>query len=613
MPWISLKTIQTTTLQNNLSHIEVYYPELRILIKNAVDSEDIWLQEESGLIRCRAVHNKIDTWIFGGSNSQSELLHIRDMAASIPSGTKLLVLNGNSAGYLLAQIIPTLLKQAEMRILIQEISAARIYACMVLLDIRAAISTGRLHFSVGESTLKAIIASLNKYNLFGFESPNLLNAPETILPVPGDQFLEEYRQASENRRQLRDILKISLATKSAAKDKNKKIERVLLIDCWPGAPGEAHLKAIQNALRKRGIQTSYHVLNRYQIDAYPKEYRRMIEPGILSILDRFQPDLVISYGYHAPKFLEQTWFERSGAVWLQSVSNIAYYDTNYYPEERTALIEENLIPYFKKRGCHNPFFIPIMADYTAGQPVRTSRQAPVVFIGNCLGLAPTAVEEFMARWQAREGLRKSIIMAESILGDFGSGTNLYDYLRDNPMPQIDTEEEDYAVFRYLLCQGSAARRRTLLEKIAHLGLQLFGGDWPAYLPPDSPLHACYRGYLPLHEEIKAFQIGHIFVNIHSVGHVTGPNMRFFNVPGMGGFQITDGPLFSRYLQPDAESVFFITEDDFLEKVTFYRSHYKEADEIRFEGQKRIQKNWSYDQWVEKVFAQLQLSAPPENG
>ena len=574
------------------------------MVHNALDTEDVLLQEVDGLIRCRVMNKGIESWIFGSGNCREELQQIRSQVAGIPPETALLILNGNSIGYVLAQVIPQFLRNPDLRILIHEPVSARLYACLAMIDLRAALGTGRLHFFIGESGIPSIIESFKKWNLFGFQPFYILNAPEATFPIDREQFVQVYDQEFRKHEEQQKTLSIRLENRRKEINSTKKIERIFLIDCWPGAPGEAHLKAIQNALHRRGMQTEYVVLNRYQIDGFEKEYRRMIQPGIQATLDRFHPDVVISYGYHAPKFLDQEWFDRSGAVWVQSVSNIAYYDTRYYSGERTVLIEDNLIPYFKKRGAHHPFFVPIMADYVSAQPVQTSRQIPIIFIGNCLGLAPKAAGEFITRWQGRDSLVNYIKQAEGVLGDFNSKTNLYDYLRENPMPQIAGEEEEYAVFRYLLCQGSAARRRKLLEKIVLLGLQLFGGDWPAYLPPDSPLHACFRGYLPLEEEAKAFHAGHIFVNIHSVGHVTGPNMRFFNVPGMGGFQISDGPLFSRYLQPDSEAVFFATEEEFVEKVLYYRNHYKEAEEIRCQGHLRIKKDWTYDRWVEMVFGQL---------
>jgi hypothetical protein len=273
------------------------------------------------------------------------------------------------------------------------------------------------------------------------------------------------------------------------------------------------------------------------------------------------------------------------------------------------LIEENLIPYFKKRGAPRPFFVPIMADYTADQPTPTTRQAPIVFVGNSLGLAEPAVQEFMQRWRGRERLAQVIRQAEAELSVLDPAKNLYQCMDETEFPQLESEEEEYAIFRYLLCQGSAARRTRLLESIAGLGLQLFGGDWNTYLPQNSPLRQCYRGYLPMQEEPKTFSTGHIFVNIHSVGHVTGPNMRFFNVAGMGGFQITDGPEFSRYLELDTEAVFFASAEEFVEKVQTYRHRYQEADEIRANGQARTRRDWTYDRWVEMVFSQLNVVSP----
>ncbi|MDX9755869.1 MAG: glycosyltransferase [bacterium] len=109
------------------------------------------------------------------------------------------------------------------------------------------------------------------------------------------------------------------------------------------------------------------------------------------------------------------------------------------------------------------------------------------------------------------------------------------------------------------------------------------------------------------EETKALSAGHIFVNIHSIGHVTGPNMRFFNVAGLGGFQISDGPLFRRYLEPGEETVYYSSEEEFVDGVRFYLQNVPAAEAIRAQAQERVRRDWTYSNWLDQVFALLNLT------
>ena len=378
------------------------------------------------------------------------------------------------------------------------------------------------------------------------------------------------------------------------------IRRVLLIDCWPGAPGQKHIQAIEHALQRRRVAARTLTFDRYQIEAQGDAYRRFIEPQLLKALHAFQPHLVVSYGYHGSQLVRDDLFHAAPARWLQMVSNICYYNTQYYENEHTGLIEENLIPLFRKRGAPHPFFIPLMADYVLPQPVATSRNLPILFVGNSLALAPAEREALLAGWRDRPALCRYVQESLASLSRVECPTNMYQLLREHPIPQIETLEEEYAVFRFLLCEASAARRCRVLELLVPFGLALFGGDWSNALTPESPLLGCLRGRLPIDKDRDAFSHGSVFINIHSIGHVTGANMRFFNAAGMGAFQISDNPNLSRYLEPDKEIVFFTHEKDCVEKVRYYLAHPNEMDVVRAQAQERIRREWSYDRWAEWI-------------
>ena len=605
--WIPLAALKTPVLLQNLAYLRIIGSEVLPLLADADSSENLFFQNQDGIIRCRTGENP-PQWLVGRSDPKAELEALRREMEGIPNDFTLLVMAGNRIGYSLAHLLPRLAENPDRRILVVEPSADRVLACFALVELHPALKSGRLHFSVSSITPDGLRDAVDQCNLWGFSNVVFHASPEIQSEIVAQDWVADYHRESERKAQQR--LEVVERFSQVVRKKDRKIiKTILLIDFWTGAPGSAHLHALQRALKTFPVRTQLFPLNRYRIQDQGAEYRRLFEPQLLKVMESLQPDLILSYAHHAPQLVAQELYDSLKVTWLQAISTIAYFDTTFYAGEHTAVLEKHMIPNLQRWGAPHVFHIPIMADYVADQPTQTNGRLPIVFVGNSLGLSPEAVAQFFNRWAGRDALIRYLHEAEAALSRFDPSKHLYQYLNENPVPQITGEEEYFAVYRYLLCQASAARRCCLLEKIMPLGLHIFGGDWDNYLLPQSPLRACLRGYLPLPEEPKIFSQGVLFINIHSIGHVTGPNMRFFNVPGMGAFQLSDGPAFSEYLEPDRETVYYHTEKELIDRARFYLGHPKERDAIRFQGQKRVQRDWTYRQWIDRVCEQLGLSLP----
>jgi hypothetical protein len=383
-----------------------------------------------------------------------------------------------------------------------------------------------------------------------------------------------------------------------------RLQRVLLIDCWPGAPQSIHIQAMAKALQEKNI--AYHILplQGYRFDLHKNAYRHLIEPLLRKTLDQFSPDMVVSYAYHKPQLLTPTLAQHIEIPWVQVISNLAYYDTDYSGNEWTPIIEKQLIPAYKQRGAPHPFFIPIMADYVCEEPITTTGEFPIVFVGNSLGLYPADIQAVKSIFANRPELWKMILDLEEALSDFDQGLGIYHEMDKASLP-FDSLEEEYKVYRYLLCQATMRRRRYLLEKLLPYGLSIFG-NWNHSLDADSPLRAALHDPIPIQNERKIFSRGSLFINIHSVGHVTGPNMRFFNVAGMASALVSDGD-FASYLAPGKECIAFSSTQDLIDQVEYYQSHPQELHEIRFHGWQRVQSEWTYKHWYEIVCNEMGLS------
>lgn len=602
--WVPLQQIRTPQQQSNAGFLQSRQHELLALVQSAPTSEPLEYQKQGRAIRCR-VAVEPPQWIIGERDAAEEERAIRDRVKQQAPESGLLVMIGGAAGYGAAAAAALVMQRPNVRVVVVEPTPARILSALTLVDLAAALATERLHFVASAIDPASVLDALKPYQLYEHETPVVMISPELHGRISADDLLASWpTKCSEI------ISEIGEQTKRIQRDASPAtVKTVMLANCWQGAPGELHLQSIERYLSEWGIKTHWFILNRYRMDAAAHEFRRYAERHFLDALEKAAPDLIISYGYHAPQMIARERFESLNIPWAQAVSNIAYHDYEQFDNELCVPIEKGLLPIFEKRGYRRQLFQPIMADFVADSPTPTNNSMPVVMVGNSLALSPEARRHFWQPLEGRPELKKYIEEAERELGDFDRQIDFYAWLTDSPPPRIEHAHEWYAVFRYLLSQATAARRRTVLEALAPLGLTLFGGDWDAYLPADSPLRGCLKGYLPISEEPKAFQAGSVFVNIHSVGHQTGPNMRFFNVAGMGGFQISDRPGFDEYLASDSEALYADSVQAFVELTRQALADEAKRNDIRASALERVRRDWTYRNWLESVFEELNLKRP----
>lgn len=599
--WLPLQQFETPVLRANLGYLSTFDPKTAQQIQCAASDELIEVSSQGNIVAARTA-SQPPQWLFGQSPAQ-EITTIRQSLQSISPETELVILIGSKAGYAANLCLPLLKQRPQFNLVLIEPSAARMKLCLSTCDLRDGLATGRLHMHITREIESELWEAVNADNLWGAAKPRCIR----IHAPSNHAFLAEFEREYSSRSQaaLKRRSEILSTLKQGPPSLSKPIERVLLIDCWPGAPQQIHIEAMQGALNKRGIQNRVIQLQGYRFDLHPRDYRRSYEHALLNLMTDFHPDAIVSYAYHAPQIAAREIVDAVGAPWVQVVSNIAYYDRDYFDNEIAAVIDKRLVALYQQRGAPKAAFVPIMADYVADAPSPTSGELPIVFIGNSLGLQPRERDHWLQTWKPRERTYQAIIDAEQALSDFDLQLNLYDYLEQNPLPDLQSEIEEFQAFRYLLCQATAARRVQILERLTDKGLHVFG-NWEHSLRPDSPLRACLRGPLPMEQERNMFKRGSIFINIHSTGHLTGPNMRFFNVAGMGGFSLSDGA-FGEFLTPGVEYAVYRSLNELDDAADHYLNHPDEMNAIREQGRARVQKDWTYDNWLDWIEVIIQRS------
>ena len=162
-------------------------------------------------------------------------------------------------------------------------------------------------------------------------------------------------------------------------------------------------------------------------------------------------------------------------------------------------------------------------------------------------------------------------------------------------------EKDKEVFSSDVCFIGALypEREKLLSEVKKTGanLKIFG--WPKW--KDSPLAENYYGPLSIDSIAKAYYSAKISLNSNLQPQNGGVNLKTFEIPASGGFQISDN-------QPDLKNIFKIGEEietyetisELLDKIKFYLSNEDKRNQIAEAGHKRVLKDHTLSERIKKI-------------
>ena len=118
---------------------------------------------------------------------------------------------------------------------------------------------------------------------------------------------------------------------------------------------------------------------------------------------------------------------------------------------------------------------------------------------------------------------------------------------------------------------------------------------------DPRLLAAYQKPVFSLEKSAAMRVTKIALNTNHFAELGGVNKRTFEVGGMGGFQLTDGPRAADHYEPGVECVVFKGPDDLLDKVRYYLGKPAERAEIARRGLLRAWRDHTYQQRLNEAF------------
>lgn len=163
--------------------------------------------------------------------------------------------------------------------------------------------------------------------------------------------------------------------------------------------------------------------------------------------------------------------------------------------------------------------------------------------------------------------------------------------------QYTDNQED--VFRNMIRKKTTViERRRILNLIGQTyKLDLYSPKRPDNLP------VCYQGYADYdHQMPNIFYTSKINLNITLRSILSGIPLRVIDILGAHGFLLTNYQQeFPQYFANGEDLVWYESQEDLMEKISFYLSHDKERERIAQNGNLKVQKYFTYHRLLQKIF------------
>lgn len=247
---------------------------------------------------------------------------------------------------------------------------------------------------------------------------------------------------------------------------------------------------------------------------------------------------------------------------------------------------------FKNSGIHTVYYLPLAANVKrlrsmiCPENLRSTVSSDVSFVGSLYNEEHNFYDRLHGISDYTKGYIDSIMAAQqkiygfSFLEELLTPNILEDLQRACPyQPMADGIESDaYVYANYFLCRKITANERLSLLKAAseQFPIKLYTHQPPKELP-----HAQYIGPIDYYDTMPfVFQNSRINLNITLKSIHTGIPLRCMDIMGSGGFLLTNyqQDLLDFFI-PGEDFAFYESEDDFLQKISYYLSHEAERQQI----------------------------------
>lgn len=141
-------------------------------------------------------------------------------------------------------------------------------------------------------------------------------------------------------------------------------------------------------------------------------------------------------------------------------------------------------------------------------------------------------------------------------------------------------------------------RRKVLDMIGQTyQVDLYAPKEPVSLPVN---YKGYAGYI--YQMPKIFYTSKINLNITLRSILSGIPLRVIDILGSHGFLLTNYQMeFTQYFQNGEDIVWYESNEDMMDKISFYLSHDSERERIAHNGNLKAQKYFTYERLLPEIF------------
>lgn len=149
--------------------------------------------------------------------------------------------------------------------------------------------------------------------------------------------------------------------------------------------------------------------------------------------------------------------------------------------------------------------------------------------------------------------------------------------------------------------GWRPEREELFLGLVGFGLQIWGPEWDRHCR-NRELLRCWKGAGVYHEKFaEVVQQSKINLNFMDYGNHTAANMRFFEIPSFGGFQIASYcEEMAEDFRDKKEIVYFRTASELREKIVYYLRNEEERQKITVQSFVKINQAHTFEHRAQEI-------------
>lgn len=311
------------------------------------------------------------------------------------------------------------------------------------------------------------------------------------------------------------------------------------------------------------------------------------------LISEYNYDFVFSFNYYPVLSLCCNEHHIKYVSYVYDSPQVALYSyTLINPCNYVFLFDKATYDTFKNAGINTVFYLPLAANVTRLMNMKCPSDilpkvtSDISFVGSLYNEEHNFYERLNGISEYTKGYLDSIMtVQQKIYGSFLLEDLLTpDIISDiskacpyKPMPD-GTESLAYVYANYFLCRKITSNERIALLKRAskNADLHLYTHQ-PSYELTD----ATFIGPIDYYDAMPyVFQNSKINLNITLKSIQTGIPLRCMDIMGCGGFLLSNFQSdMLDYFVPDEDFVYYESEDDFSNKISYYLSHEKEREQI----------------------------------